>query len=80
MFFAIVNTSKLIPYFFLGQLNVHNLALSAALAPVGIAGVFLGIYLVRRISMRLFYRIAYWLVFLLALQLIWDGSTRLLAG
>jgi uncharacterized membrane protein YfcA len=80
VFFAIVNTSKLIPYFFLGQLNVHNLALSAALAPVGIAGVFLGIYLVRRISMRLFYRIAYWLVFLLALQLIWDGSTRLLAG
>lgn len=80
VFFAIVNTSKLIPYFFLGQLNLHNLTLSAALAPVGIVGVFLGIYLVRRISMKLFYRIAYWLVFLLALQLIWDGGTRLLAA
>jgi len=79
-FFAIVNASKLVPYYFLGQLNVHNLALSAALAPVGVFGVFLGIFLVRRISMRLFYRIAYWLVFLLALQLIWEGSTRLLAG
>ena len=80
VFFAIVNTSKLIPYFFLGQLNVHNLTLSAALAPVGVIGVFLGIYLVRRISMKLFYRIAYWLVFLLALQLIWDGTSRLIAG
>lgn len=79
-FFAIVNAAKLVPYFFLGQLNVHNLTLSAALAPIGMLGVFLGIFLVRRISMRLFYRIAYWLVFLLALQLIWEGTNRLLAG
>jgi uncharacterized protein len=79
-FFAIVNSSKLIPYYFLGQLNTHNLLLSAALAPVGVLGVFLGVYLVRRIDARLFYRIAYWLVFLLALQLIWEGSSRLLAG
>ncbi|MCP8884644.1 sulfite exporter TauE/SafE family protein [Devosia sp. XJ19-1] len=79
-FFAIVNTAKLVPYYFLGQLNVHNLTLSAALAPVGVLGVFIGIYLVRRIDARLFYRIAYWLVFILALQLIWEGSSRLLAG
>lgn len=79
-FFAIVNTSKLIPYYFLGQLNAHNLMLSAALAPVGVFGVLLGVYLVRRIDARLFYRIAYWLVFLLALQLIWEGGSRLLAG
>lgn len=79
-FFAIVNTSKLVPYYFLGQLNVQNLTMSAALAPVGVAGVFLGVYLVRRIDARLFYRIAYWLVFLLALQLIWEGSNRLMAG
>ena len=79
-FFAIVNTAKLVPYFFLGQLNVQNLTLSAALAPVGVLGVFIGIYLVRRIDARLFYRIAYWLVFLLALQLIWEGTSRLMAG
>lgn len=79
-FFAIVNTAKLVPYYFLGQLNVQNLTLSAALAPVGVLGVFIGIYLVRRIDARLFYRIAYWLVFVLALQLIWEGTTRLMAG
>ena len=80
VFFAIVNTAKLIPYFFLGQLNVHNLQLSAALIPVGIAGVFLGIFLVRRISMKWFYRIAYWLVFLLALKLVWDGVRGVFLG
>ncbi len=79
-FFAIVNTAKLVPYYFLGQLNVQNLTLSAALAPVGVLGVFLGVYLVRRIDARLFYRIAYWLVFLLALQLIWEGTHRVMAG
>ncbi|HUH76737.1 MAG TPA: sulfite exporter TauE/SafE family protein [Devosia sp.] len=80
VFFAMVNTAKLVPYFFLGQLSVDNLQLSAALIPFGLGGVFLGIYLVRRISAALFYRIAYWLVFLLSLKLIWDGATGLLGG
>ncbi|WIY52300.1 sulfite exporter TauE/SafE family protein [Devosia sp. YIM 151766] len=79
-FFAIVNTSKLVPYYFLGQLNVSNLTLAAALAPVGMVGVFLGVYLVRRISARLFYQVAYWLVFLLALKLVWDGISGIVAG
>lgn len=79
-FFAIVNSAKLIPYFFLGQLNTHNLILSAALIPVGIVGVLGGIVLVRRISMTWFYRIAYWLVFLLSLKLIWDGARGVFWG
>lgn len=79
-FFAIVNTAKLVPYYFLGQLNAQNLTLSAALAPVGLIGVCIGVYLVRRIDAKLFYRIAYWLVFLLALKLVWDGVTGLMAG
>jgi uncharacterized membrane protein YfcA len=80
VFFAIVNSAKLIPYFFLGQLNVHNLQLSAMLAPVGVVGVLVGIFLVRRISMTLFYRVAYWLVFLLALKLVWDGGRGVFWG
>ena len=80
VFFAIVNTAKLIPYFFLGQLNVHNLELSATLIPVGIIGVLFGIFLVRRISVKWFYRIAYWLVFLLALKLVWDGVRGVFFG
>jgi uncharacterized membrane protein YfcA len=72
-FFAIVNSAKLIPYFFLGQLNVSNLTHAAFLAPVAIAGVLLGVFLVRRISVKRFYQLTYWLVFLLALKLIYDG-------
>ncbi len=73
-FFAIVNTAKLVPYFFLGQLNVANLTHAAILAPVAIVGVLLGVLLVRRISVKRFYQLTYWLVFLLALKLIYDGA------
>ena len=72
-FFAIVNTAKLVPYFFLGQLSVSNLTIGVILAPVAVAGIVLGVFLVRRISVKLFYRIAYWLVFLLAIKLVHDG-------
>ena len=72
-FFAIVNSAKLIPYFFLGQLNIPNLTHAAFLAPVAIVGVLLGVFLVRRISVKRFYQLTYWLVFLLALKLIYDG-------
>ena len=73
-FFAIVNTAKLVPYFFLGQLNIANLSHAAILAPLAVAGVLLGVYLVRRISVKRFYQLTYWLVFLLALKLIYDGA------
>lgn len=72
-FFGIVNTSKLIPYGFLGQLNVSNLTAALFLAPVAIAGVLVGVALVKRISTALFYYIAYTMVFVLGVKLIYDG-------
>jgi uncharacterized membrane protein YfcA len=79
-FFAIVNTSKLIPYYFLGQLNVANLEHDLVLAPVAIAGVLLGVFLIRRISVQFFYNIAYGLVFVLALKMLYDGFTGVFLG
>ena len=79
-FFAIVNTVKLIPYFFLGQLSVANLEISALLVPVAISGILVGIFLVRRISVELFYKLAYVLVFLLSFKLIYDGVTGLMGA
>ena len=73
-FFAIVNTAKLVPYFFLGQLSVANLTHAAILAPLAVIGVMIGVWLVRRISVKRFYQLTYWLVFLLALKLIYDGA------
>ncbi len=77
-FFASVNLAKLIPYFFLGQLSVTNLELAAVLVPVAIGGMLLGIYLVRRVSVEFFYKLAYVLVFLLSLKLMYDGATGLM--
>jgi uncharacterized protein len=74
-FFAIVNTSKLFPYYFLGTLSVNNLELSAALIPFGLVGVGVGVYLVRRISAKAFYTLAYVLILLLGIKILYDGIT-----
>lgn len=73
-FFAIVNAMKLIPYFFLGQLSVSNLTIGLILAPLAVIGVLVGVWLVRRISVKLFYQIAYVLVAVLAVKLVYDGA------
>lgn len=74
IFFAVVNATKLVPYAFLGQLSPTNLMRSASLVPVAIIGMLVGVFLVRRISADLFYKMAYVLAFILALKLIYDGA------
>ncbi|MEO7222960.1 MAG: sulfite exporter TauE/SafE family protein [Devosia sp.] len=74
-FFAIVNTLKLGPFYFLGTLSVNNLELSAALIPFGLLGVALGVFLVRRISAKAFYTMAYILILVLGIKLLYDGIT-----
>lgn len=76
-FFASVNAAKLVPYGFLGQLSAHNLTLSAALVPVAVGAMLVGVMLVRRVSTGVYYRLTYWLLFLLALKLIHDGVLAL---
>ena len=73
VFFATVNYTKLVPFWFLGQLSTANLELSAALLPVGLFGMFAGVWLVKRVDARFFYQLAYVLIFLLALDLIYEG-------
>lgn len=79
-FFAVVNTSKLVPYAFLGQLSAHNLTLSAWLMPVAAAAMLIGVFLVRRVPQAFFYRLTYWLLFLLSLKLIYDGGAGVLGA
>lgn len=73
VFFAALNFSKLIPYYFLGQLSISNLETAALLAPAAIVFMLLGVFLVRRISVKVFYNLAYVLIFFVALKLIYDG-------
>lgn len=73
VFFASVNYSKLVPYYFLGQLSTANLELAAMLLPVGLIGMATGVYLVRRVNAKFFYQFAYVLILLLAINLIYTG-------
>ncbi len=72
-FFGAGNYAKLIPYYFLGQLNTSNLSTSLLFAPLAPLGVWLGIWLHKRISESAFFRVSYVLLFISGVKLIFDA-------
>jgi uncharacterized protein len=76
--FAIINIVKMPGFLSLGAFTPQNLWTSVALAPVAVAGTAFGIWLVKRISTALFYRVMYVVLFFVALKLTWDGVTGLM--
>lgn len=77
VFFAAMNYAKILPYLWLGLFDARNLASSALLVPVGIAGVYLGIALQKRIAPRMFYRVVHSLLLLTGAKLLYDGFSNL---
>ena len=77
MFFFAINYTKVAPYAWLGQFAAVNLATAAALAPVAVAGVLLGIWLHDRVDTNLFYRVCHVMLFIAGVKLIWDGLAGL---
>ncbi|TVQ41654.1 MAG: sulfite exporter TauE/SafE family protein [Geminicoccaceae bacterium] len=75
--FAAVNVSKVLPYALLGLFTHETLLAALVLVPVAIAGMGLGIFVLRRFEPTLFFRVVYVLVFLTGCKLIWDGSRGL---
>jgi uncharacterized protein len=73
LFFAFMNLMKIVPYFVLGQFSTRNFATSMALLPLAVAANFFGIWLVRKTPTERFYRIAYLLMLLISLSLLWQG-------
>ena len=73
MFFAAANAIKLIPYGMLGQLSVTNLAVSLWLIPLVPIGVFLGVWINRKLREDIFFSIVLTAIFIVGLKLIWDG-------
>lgn len=73
IFFAVVNAAKLVPYIALGQLDLDVFAGAALLVPIGIAGVFLGWWLVRIVPERAFYLFVQSALFLVSLKLVADS-------
>lgn len=79
IFFAVINVAKLVPYAWLGLFDSRNLLTSLVLAPLAPFGIWLGVWLMRRMSQELFYRVAYAMLVLVGMKLLWDG-VRGLAG
>lgn len=73
VFFLAVNYIKLVPYAWLGQLNVDNLALSALLAPLAPLGVCLGVKFHKKISQKVFYLLSYFGLVLAGVKLVSDS-------
>jgi uncharacterized membrane protein YfcA len=73
VFFAAVNLSKWIPYAWLGLIDLRNMSTSLLLMPLAPLGVWLGVWLTRRIASAWFYRLAYAGMFLTGAKLLFDG-------
>lgn len=73
IFFTAVNYVKLIPYAMLGQFNTANLSTSLVLLPLAALGIWLGYKLHHQMPEKLFFRIAYVLLFITGCKLIFDG-------
>jgi uncharacterized membrane protein YfcA len=78
IFFALVNVMKVAPYFALGQFSPRTLATSVVLLPLAIVANFAGLWLARRTPTELFYKIAYLLVLVISIALIWQGVSIVL--
>lgn len=74
-FFFAVNQMKLWPYFLLGQFTPENLRTSLLLVPAVPVGILIGYWLVRVVSIELFYNVIYGLLLVAGAKLIWDGLT-----
>jgi len=73
VFFAAVNLSKWLPYWWLGLIDARNLLTSLALVPFAPVGVWLGVKVARRISRELFERVFVAGMLATGTKLLWDG-------
>jgi uncharacterized membrane protein YfcA len=78
IYFAFVNYLKLIPYSLLGQFSGENLLTSLLLSPLAPLGMWLGIWLHRRVDERLFYQTVYLMLAVVGLKLLYDGVKPLI--
>ena len=67
--FAASNLVKIPAFATLGYLTAYNLLVGLSLVPIAIASNYAGIWLVRRVSTETFFRIAYVLMFIIAVEL-----------
>ena len=68
--FALINASKLLPYYWLGLFSSENISMSLYLMPLVPIGVVAGVWMNQRINQEIFMKIVYTILFLTGLQLL----------
>ncbi|MGF1684042.1 sulfite exporter TauE/SafE family protein [Photobacterium minamisatsumaniensis] len=71
--FSIINLFKLIPYTLLGEFDSTNLLTALLLIPLAPVGVYMGVWLLHRVSQEWVYRLCYVFLFISGLKLFIDG-------
>ena len=77
VFFAFMNTSKIIPYYALGQFGLYNVSVLIPMLPVAVIATLIGAYIVKRMDARIFYPFMYSMVTIVSIKLIYDGISAL---
>lgn len=77
VFFAIMNSSKIIPYYALGQFGLYNFSILIPMLPVAVIATLTGAYVVKRMKTETFYPFMYSMVALVSVKLITDGIQSL---
>lgn len=75
--FTVINAAKLLPYWHLGQLSASNLQVAAVLFLPAAMAVFAGVWLVKVMPERVFFRLVTWSLLAISLKLVWDGLRAL---
>ena len=77
-FFAYVNYFKLVPFWWLGQLNLANVSTSFILVPLIPVGLVIGMWIQRKLSADTFYRVVLILLAVTGVKLIFDAAMELI--
>ena len=73
-FFFVTNFTKLIPYAYLGQLDLTNLSTALVLLPFVPIGVKLGVFVQGKLDEAFFYKVSYWALLAIGIKLLYDGT------
>lgn len=76
-FFAVVNLIKMPAYYLAGQMDWNILLQASVLAPFVPIGVYLGLWLNKRLDHAIFFKVIFAMVFVIGVKLLWESLSVL---
>ncbi len=73
IYFAIFNYTKFFAFMHLGFMSTEVMLTSVVLFPLAIIATLGGVWLVKRVPLKIFYKLIYGLTFIMGIKLMWDG-------